>query len=117
MRKIEVWMIDTVTLQRLASKDKLMNNGLDALTATKDNTMIRTRLRCNSIAVTTVYLHGNMIAQLSDGEWGFNLAGWNTPTTKSRINALAKHWGRAGVHQKNKVLYSGNKQINVHDWF
>ena len=114
MRKIEQWMIDTVTSQRLASSDKLMNDGL---TAIKDNTMVCTRLRYDRVAVTTVYLHGNMIAQLSNGEWGFKLAGWNTPTTKSRINALAKHWNRTGVHQKNKLLFSGDKQINVHDWF
>lgn len=114
MHKIEQWMIDAVTSQRLASKNKLMNDGL---TATKDNTMVCTRLRFDGKAVSTVYLHGNMIAQLSDGEWGFKLAGWNTPTTKSRINALAKHWNRVGVHQKNKVLYSGDKQINLYDWF
>lgn len=114
MRRIEQWMIDTVTSQRLASKAKLMNDGL---TATKDNTMVCTRLRYDGKTVSTVYLHGNMIAQLSDGAWGFKLVGWNTATTKSRINALAKHWGRAGVHQKNKLLFSGDKQINVHDWF
>lgn len=114
MRKIEQWMIDTVTSQRLASSDKLMYDGL---TATKNNTMVCTRLRFDGKPVSTIYLHGNTIAQLSDGEWGFKLAGWNTPTTKSRINTLAKHYGRSGVHQKNKVLYSGDKQINVHDWF
>ena len=33
-----------------------------------------------------VFLHGHLIAA-RDG-WRFNLCGWNTPTTRSRLNAL-----------------------------
>lgn len=113
MRKIEQWMVDSINTQR----EQVGKIWFDCLESTKDNTKVLTRYRPDGEYVTTVYLYDNMIAQYSSGSWGFNLAGWNTPTTKSRINALAKHWGRAGVHQKNKVLYSGDKQINLHDWF
>ena len=39
----------------------------------------------------TVRLHGNMIASVPIGfgnSMQFTLAGWNTPTTRSRVNAL-----------------------------
>lgn len=114
MRKIEKWMIDAINSQRLASKGKLMNDGL---TSHNDNTMICTRLRHDGEAVTTVYLHGNLIASYSSDAWGFTLHGWNTPTTKSRINALAMHYGRSGVHQSKGKLFSGDKEINKYDWF
>lgn len=113
MRKIEQWMIQAIQ----AHRDQIGKVFFNSLESTEGNTRVTTSYSNDGQYMTTVYLHGNMIAQLSDGEWGFKLAGWNTPTTKSRINAVANHWGRAGVHQKNKVLYSGDKQINVHDWF
>lgn len=37
---------------------------------------------------TSVYLHGHMIAQRFNGQWQISLAGWNTATTRSRLNAL-----------------------------
>jgi len=44
----------------------------------------------------TVYLHGNAIYRVVDGVQYFTLAGWNTPTTRSRLHALG-----VGVTQKN----------------
>lgn len=53
-----------------------------------------------------VKLHGNTIAVRRDGQWAFTLAGWPTPTTRSRINALARAF-RPGLH----VNQSGGNQI------
>ncbi len=52
-----------------------------------------------------VFLHGNLIATVStdpntpvnlgqkgDRVFAFTLAGWNTPTTRSRINALSREF-------------------------
>lgn len=113
MRKIEQWLLQTIQTHR----DQIGKVFFNSLESTEGNTRVTTNYRNDGQYVSTVYLHGNMVARLSDGEWGFTLQGWNTPTTKSRINALAKHYGRTGVYQKNKVLYSGDKQINAHDWF
>lgn len=47
-----------------------------------------------------VRLHGNCIAKLDTSEDAavqFNLCGWNTPTTRSRINAIAGWCGRQRV--------------------
>ena len=43
--------------------------------------------------IVEVFLHGNLIARRDTADahapgWQFNLCGWNTPTTRSRINAL-----------------------------
>lgn len=114
MRKIEQWMVDTIKSQRLADSNKLKYDGL---TNTQANTMVCTRLRSDYVAVTTVYLHGNMIAQFSGNNWGFKMCGWSTNTTKSRINALARAFGRDGVHTKQGKQYSGDREVNTYDWF
>lgn len=114
MRNIEKWMINTIIRQRASNTDALLYDGINS---TRDNTMVSTRIRYDGEKVTTVYLHGNMIASYYMGEWGFTLQGWNTPTTKSRINALALHFGRYGVRQSKGKLYSGDKEVNKFDWF
>lgn len=114
MRKIDLWMIDAIIRQRASNTDVLLYDGV---VSTRANTMVSTRIRYDGEKVTNVYLHGNMIASYSTGNWGFTLQGWNTPTTKSRINALALHYGRAGVHQSKGKLFSGEKEINEFDWF
>ena len=114
MRKIEQWMCNTIQSQRLADSNKLKYEGL---TNTQGNTMVCTRIRSDYVAVTTVYLHGNMIAQNGVMGWGFKMAGRPTNTTKSRINALAKFFGREGVHTKAGKHYSDDKEVDAHDWF
>lgn len=71
MRKIETWMIQ-------ALRDKTLD-------AKKGNTRVYARPDGGHF----VELHGNTIAHLShDGRLRFTLAGWPTPTTRSRIQAL-----------------------------
>lgn len=48
-----------------------------------------TEVRCQAGRIV-VLLHGNRIAECRDHQWYFCLAGWPTPTTRSRINALAQ---------------------------
>lgn len=50
--------------------------------------------------VTKVYLHGNLIAKRVNGKWLYSLCGWNTVTTRSRLNAL-----RCNVRSKNFTPY------------
>ena len=45
------------------------------------------------------------------------MCGRPTNTTKSRINALAAAFGREGVYTKAGKHYSGDKEVNAHDWF
>lgn len=50
----------------------------------KDNTVVNKR-----IGGMEMVLHGNVIAKNIDGEGlSINLCGWNTPTTRERLNGL-----------------------------
>jgi hypothetical protein len=37
---------------------------------------------------TEMLLHGHIIAKKEDGDLWINLCGWNTPTTRERLNGL-----------------------------
>ena len=113
MREIEIKMLETIHNQR----DAVALREASRLTNKLGNTTITTGLREDDVVITTVYLHGNIIAQGDAFSWGFKLAGWPSPTTKSRINALANHFGFHGVSTKAGKHYSGNKEINTLDWF
>ena len=59
-----------------------------------------------------VYLHGNLIYQIVDNVAFFTLAGWNTPTTLGRLNALG-----VNVKQKNyKAVFNG-REIALDTWY
>ena len=61
-----------------------------------------------------VWLHGNAIVKRDpDGLVRWSLAGWNTPTTRERVNGIAN----AGVCQKNFVPMLNNHEIDSSDWF
>ena len=116
MRKIELEIIATIKNQR----DAVALREASRMENTLANTRIVTGLRedgKDGKVITAVYLHGNMIAQGDAFSWGFKMCGWPTPTTKSRINALASAFGHAGVSTKKGKHYSGNKEVNAYDWF
>ena len=82
MRKIERLMNDAITNER----DWQL-----------DNTMVS-----NQDGVSFVFLHGNCIAQIGDTWLRIFDGGWQTNTTKSRLNAiLTVHGTGERVFQKN----------------
>lgn len=82
------------------------------------NTEVTTRTREDGARITTVYLHGNMIAQNGIFGWGFKLCGWNTPTTRSRINALRSALEIPGrVHYVKGAPMLDGKPVSAVDWF
>ena len=82
------------------------------------NTEVITRTREDGARITTVYLQGNLIAQNDTiAGWSFRLAGWNTPTTRSRINALLQGLGVSGrVYGVEGQAHFDGEPINLHDW-
>lgn len=65
---------------------------------------------CRGEGVTRVYLHGNAIATFyDDGTRYFSLSGWNTVTTRSRLNALG-----ARVGQRNWEPYYEGVRIDIY---
>ncbi len=62
----------------------------------------------------TVWLHGNAIVKRDpDGLVRWSLAGWNTPTTRERVNGIAN----AGVHQVKFEPVLNGQIIDSSDWF
>ena len=62
----------------------------------------------------TVWLHGNAIVKRDpDGLVRWSLAGWNTPTTRERVNGIAN----AGVHQVKFEPVLNGHIIDPSDWF
>ena len=93
--------------------ERLMNA---AISDSKDwklaNTEVITDQETNE---STVYLHGNKIAEVCDDFIKLYDGGWQSNTTKSRINAIMTEHGIAGegVFQKNYQwfirLYNGTE--------
>ena len=56
---------------------------------------------------SAVYLHGNLIATVTDNDMTIYDGGWQSNTTKSRLNALCDYFCIAGegVFQKDFVWY------------
>lgn len=55
---------------------------------------------------TTMRLHGNAIATICDGRLVISDGGWQTATTKERLNGLPG----VSVHQKDYQWYLNGKQ-------
>ena len=64
----------------------------------KDNTKV-----INNDGVSEVYLHNNLIAKIGDTWMQLFDGGWQSNTTKSRLNALLQAHGCSGeyIFQKN----------------
>ena len=62
----------------------------------------------------TVWLHGNAIVKRdADGLVRWSLAGWNTPTTRERVNGIAN----ADVCQFKFEPVLNGQVIDSSDWF
>jgi len=60
----------------------------------------------------SIFLHGHRIAWKRNGAVYATLAGWGTPTTRERLNGLARVLtGRSVFHQKNYVQYFNDVAI------
>ena len=72
-----------------------------AITASKNWRMDNTEV-VNEGGVSTVYLHYNKIAEIGDTWLCLFDGGWQSTTTKSRLNAILRvHGNGEGIYQKN----------------
>ena len=72
----------------------------------KDNTSVITE-----DGISKVYLHGNLIAEIDDVSLKLYDGGWQSNTTKSRLNALLSEFGYTCGTQREYVF---QKQF---EWF
>lgn len=62
---------------------------------------------------TSVFLHSNeIINRDSSGLVMATLAGWNTPTTRERVNGITG----LGIYQKNFAPMLNGQEIDSYDW-
>ena len=90
----------TTTMRKIES---LMNR---AIAAGKDWKNANTEV-INADGVSSVYLHGNLIAEITDDAMKIFDGGWQSNTTKSRLNALLSAFGHHGecVYQSDWTWY------------
>ena len=83
---------------------KIEQQMCDAVQSNKDWKCKNTSVHFDpETGVSIVRLHGNKIAEVSDNDMTIFDGGWQTTTTKSRLNALCTEFCIAGegVFQKN----------------
>ena len=81
------------------------------------NTSVSIRKSTRGGVEVEVYLHNNKIYEAYENLSGcyeryFTLAGWNTNTTRSRMNALG-----VGVYQRNFAPMYEGKEIDAKSWY
>ena len=66
---------------------------------------------------SSVYLHGNLIATVTDNDMTIYDGGWQTNTTKSRLNALCDEFcvSGEGVFQKDFTWYVRKFEVQLTD--
>ena len=65
--------------------------------------------------ITKMYLFGNCIArkEIATGKIEITLAGWNTNTTRERLNAIPN----VSVTQRNFTPYLNGVEMNSDEWY
>ena len=94
---------------------KIESQMCQAIQSSKDWKSANTEVVTQQDGLSTVYLHGNKIAEVGDDFLTIFDGGWQSNTTKSRLNALITEFCNAvtdGVFQKNYQWFvSDNKVI------
>lgn len=108
MRVVEKQMIEAVR--------ECLNSG-------KSRTIGNTRVQPKQRGTVEVRLHGNLIAQITSNGGQFTLAGWDTVTTRSRVNALLREFStHAYVSRKKFVPHyttvgRATAPISANEWY
>lgn len=73
----------------------------------KDNTMVQAPETIGSVKIgARMYLHGNQVAYRKAGTLRITTSGWDTTTTKERLNGLPG----VSVHHSKHQLYLNGKE-------
>jgi hypothetical protein len=72
---------------------KIEDAMIQAIKAHRNWTSGNTQVQAMCDGTVMVFLHSHQIAQIGNDTAHWTLAGWNTATTRSRINAMARAFG------------------------
>ena len=87
-----------------------MTRQIDEIMATRFFRGEKSTLSNTKVENKTMWLFGNKIAWIENGKLYFTLCGYNTLTTRSRLNGLGLN-----IKQKAGKLYLNDEQINSKD--
>ena len=106
IRSDPVPIMTSVQTNRFHSMRKIEQQMCAAIQADKNWSSGNTQVVTND-GVSTVYLHGNKIAMVDDTSLTIFDGGWQSNTTKSRLNALCTEFciSGEGVFQKDFAWY------------
>lgn len=65
----------------------------------------------------SLFLHGNEIARVTDSGIEITLAGWPTPTTRERLNAICEKLGVGKISQRKGKQYRDGQEIDPNLWY
>lgn len=85
---------------------KITQQAVNAFNENRNFKSGNTEVKVQYPAATYLYLHGNLIAKKVDRAISVSIAGWNTPTTRERLNGL----GICSIQQKKgQLMLNGNR--------
>lgn len=61
---------------------------------------------------TFLYLHNNMIAHKGNNQLFITTCGWESNTTKERLNGILDAFNLPRISQKNFVWFIGSEELN-----
>jgi hypothetical protein len=100
MRKIETLMLKAI------SEHRNWSSGNTSVQYESGNDICR------------VFLHGNLISEIGRGFITLHDGGWQTVTTKSRLNSILREYGEgAGIYQKNYTWFLHDKKTQKEEEF
>lgn len=83
---------------------------LEGKTLNKKNMRVEHRIGTSSGKIEAfMYLHGNMIANKGEGFLYISHCGWQSNTTKERLNGVLGALKLNGIHQSNWTWYLGGE--------
>lgn len=85
---------------------KIEDAMVQAIRTHRNWTSGNTQVQAMCDGTVMVFLHGHQIAQVGTETAHWTLAGWNTATTRSRINAMANAFGWRGVKCKGGAAFA-----------
>lgn len=101
---------------------KIEDAMIQAIKARRNWASGNTQVQAMCDGTVMVFLHSHQIAQIGNDTAHWTLAGWNTATTRSRINAMARAFGWRGVSCRGALPYATGsavapfEPIVAHQW-
>lgn len=92
---------------------KIEQEMLKAIRSRKDWTNSNTSVSIESADTVNVMLHGHKIAELDfqNNKMKISSCGWQSATTKSRLNVLLREYSNKGISQKNYEWFIGDEDF------